>query len=160
MDYDASKVSAAMDYNEHEEEPIILPIPYEDEAAEEARMRAAAAQAELERLKELQNNAAEIVPLPDSSVDIEANQKAAQAEAARKAAEAALAEAEAARKAAEAAVAEAQLALDKKRGIEAAAEAVKTAEITVDSEGNSIVKIKVPKDYDIEFFFRPKASRK
>ncbi len=158
MDFDASKVTAAVE--EYEEEPIILPIPYDDEAAEEARMRAAAAAAELKRLEELQNNAAEIVPLPDAAVDIEANQKAAEAEEARKAAEAALAEAEAARKAAEAAVAEAQLALDKKRGIEAAAEAVKTAEISVDAEGNSIVKIKVPKDYDIEFFFRPKASRK
>lgn len=160
MSYDASKVTAASDYNEYEEEPIILPIPYDDEAAEEARMRAAAAQAELERIEALKNNAAEIVPLPDATVDLEANQKAAEAEAARKAAEAALAAAQEAKRNAEAAVAEAQLALDKKRGLEAAAEAVKTAEVTVDAEGNSYVKIKVPKDYDIEFFFRPKASRK
>ncbi len=160
MEFDASKVTATADFEQLEEDPIILPIPYEDEAAEEARARAAAAKAELERIEELKNNAAEIVPLPDASVDLEANRKAVEAEEARKAAEAALAAAQEAKRAAEAAVAEAQLALDKKRGIEAAAEAVKTAEISVDVEGNSIVKIKVPKDYDIEFFFRPKASRK
>jgi len=150
-----TKVSAAVNYEEYEEEPIILPIPYEDEAAEEARMRAA----EQARLEELQRNAASIVPLPDTNVDAEAARKAAEAEAARKAAEAALAAAQEARRNAEAAVAEAQHALDKKRGIEAAAEAAKTTEITVDSEGNSIVKIKVPKDYDLEFFFRPKAKK-
>ncbi len=159
MSYDATKVTAANADN-YEDEPIILPIPYEDEAAEEARKRAAEAEAELKRLEELRNNAAEIVPLPDAAVDLEANQKAAEAEAARKAAEAALAAAQEAKRNAEAAVAEAQLALDKKRGIEAAAEAVKTAEVTVDAEGNSYVKIKVPKDYDIEFFFRPKAGKK
>lgn len=150
-----TKVSAAVNYEEYEDEPIILPIPYEDEAAEEARMRAA----EQARIEELQRNAASIVPLPDSNVDAEAARKAAEAEAARKAAEAALAAAQEARRNAEAAVAEAQHALDKKRGLEAAAEAVKTAEITVDAEGNSIVKIKVPKDYDIEFFFRPKVRK-
>ncbi len=157
MDFDATKVTAATEYDE---EPIILPIPYEDEAAEEARARAAAAEAELKRLEELKNNAAEIVPLPDANADIEVDRKAAEAEAARKAAEDALAAAQAAKAAADAAVAEAQLALDKKRGLEAAAEAVKTAEITVDSDGNSFVKIKVPKDFDIEFFFRPKSGRK
>ncbi len=150
-----TKVSAAVNFDEYEEEPIILPIPYEDEAAEEARIRAA----EQARLEELKRNAASIVPLPDSSIDAEAARKAAEAEAARKAAEAALAAAQEARRNAEAAVAEAQHALDKKRGIEAAAEAVKTSEITVDAEGNSIVKIKVPKDYDLEFFFRPKTRK-
>ncbi len=150
-----TKVTAATDYNEYEEEPIVLPIPYEDEAAEEARMRAA----EQARLAELQKNAASIVPLPDSSVDEEANRKAMEAENARKAAEDALAAAQRAKQEADAAVAAAQHALDKKRGLEAAAEAAKTTEITVDAEGNSIVKIKVPKDYDLEFFFRPKTKK-
>lgn len=155
MDYDSSKVTATDEYD-YEDEPIILPIPFDDEAAEEARAREAAAKAELERLEELRKNAASIVPLPDASVNSEAVQKAAEAEAARKAAEDALAAAQKARLDAEAAVAAAQRALDKKRGIEAAADAAKAAEITVDTEGNSIVKIKVPKDYDLEFFFRPK----
>ena len=156
MDFDSSKVTAAADYEEYEDDRIILPIPYDDEAAEEARAREAAAKAELERLEALKKNAASIVPLPDASVNSEAAQKAAEAEAARKAAEEALAAAQQARLDAEAAVAAAQRALDKKRGLEAASEAAQAAEITVDSEGNSIVKIKVPKDFDIEFFFRPK----
>jgi len=156
MDFDTSKVTASADYDEYEDEPIILPIPFDDEAAEEARQREAAAKAELARLEELRKNAASLVPLPDAAVTSEAAQKAAEAEAARKAAEAALAAAQQARLDAEAAVAAAQRALDKKRGLEAAAEAAKTAEITVDNEGNSIVKITVPRDYDIEFFFRPK----
>ncbi len=147
-----TKVTAATDYEEYEDEPIILPIPYEDEAAEEARLRAA----EQARIEELKKNAASIVPLPDTGVDEEALRKAQEAETARKAAEAALAAAQKAKQDADAAVAAAQHALDKKRGLEAAAEAAKTTEITVDSEGNSIVKIKVPKDYDLEFFFRPK----
>ena len=156
MEFDSSKITVSSDYDEYEDEPIILPIPFDDEAAEEARAREAAAKAELERLEELRKNAASIVPLPDASVNSEAVQKAAEAEAARKAAEEALAAAQQARLEAEAAVAAAQRALDKKRGLEAAADAAKAAEINVDNEGNSIVKIKVPKDYDIEFFFRPK----
>lgn len=141
-----------------EDDPIILPIPYEDEAAEEARLRAAAAKKRAEQLAELRDNAPEIVPLPFTDEENEITRKKEAAELARRAAEEAAALALEAQQKAEAALLAAQKAALKKSAAEAASIASKQAEISFDENGNSIVKIVVPKNFDMVITFKPKES--
>jgi len=145
--------------DEEEEARIILPIPYEDEAAEEARQRAAAEKEKQAKIDALKNNAPAIVPTGYSSDDsAELMRKKDEAEKARKEYEAALAklkEAEALKESYAAQVAEAEAV---KSGAEQAFKAAQEAEITFDADGNSIVKIVVPKNYDVVFNFKPKKN--
>ena len=150
-----AKVSS---YDEYED-TIILPIPYDDEAAEEARQREAAAKAERERIAALKSIAPEVVP---SGFGAEQNEELARkkeaAESAKAAYEAALAklkEAEALKEAYAAKVVEATAV---KSAAEAAQIAAENAEVDFDEEGNSIVKIRVPKEYDVVINFKPKAK--
>lgn len=139
-------------YDDEEDEPIILPIPYDDENAERARQRAA----ELARMRD---NAPDIVSLNmDEGIDAEISSKTAAAEQARKAAEAAAAAAAAAEKAAADAVQAAEAAARKKAAAEAAAEAAQAADMQFDDNGDCVVRIVVPKDYDLVFTFKPKAK--
>ena len=85
-----AKVSS---YDEYDEEPVIvLPIPYEDEAAEEARQRALEEQAKKERIENLKINAPAVVPTGYSVDDsAELLRKKEEADRAKAAYEAALA---------------------------------------------------------------------
>jgi len=149
-----AKVEFSDDYED--EDRIILPIPYDDEAAEEARQREAEEKA---RMEALQKSAPSIVPTGYSSDEsAELKRRSDEAEKARKEYEAALAklkEAEALKESYAAQVAEAEAV---KSGAEQAFKAAQEAEITFDADGNSIVKIVVPKNYDVVFNFKPKKN--
>ncbi len=142
--------------SDDDEDRIILPIPYDDEAAEEARQREAAEKA---RQAALEASAPSIVSLgysSDESAELQRRaDEAAKARAEYEAALAKLKEAEALKEAYAAQVAEAEAV---KHGAEYAQRAAQEAEITFDENGNSIVKIVVPKDYDIVFNFKPKKN--
>lgn len=152
-----AKVSS---YDEYDEEPVIvLPIPYEDEAAEEARQRALEEQAKKERIENLKINAPAVVPtgysVDDSAELLRKKEEADRAKAAYEAALAKLKEAEAVKEAYDARVAEAAAV---KRAAEEAQIAAQHAVVEFDEEGNSIVKITVPKDYDVVINFKPKKA--
>jgi len=142
--------------DDEDEDRIILPIPYDDEAAAEARQREAEEKA---RLEALQKSAPSIVPTGYSSDEsAELQRRNCEAEKARREYEAALAklkEAEALKESFAAQLAEAEAV---KTGAEEALRAAAEAEITFDENGNSIVKIVVPKNYDIVFNFKPKKN--
>lgn len=145
-------------YDENDDEPVIvLPIPYDDEAAEEARQREAAERERLERIAALKSIAPEIVPSGyTSDQSEELMRKKADADKAKAEYEAALEklkQAEAAKQEYEARVAEAAKI---KQAAEAAQVAANQAEVEFDEEGNSIVKISVPKEYDVVINFKPK----
>lgn len=151
--FDEKAKVTSYEYDE-DDDRIILPIPYDDEAAEEARQREAAEKA---RMEALQASAPSVVTLGYSSdQSAELQRRADEAARARQEYEAALTrlkEAEALKEAYAAQVAEAEAV---KRGAEYAQRAAHEAEITFDADGNSIVKIVVPKDFDIVFSFKPK----
>ena len=145
--------------DEEEEARIILPIPYEDEAAEEARQRAAAEKEKQAKIDALRNNAPAIVPTGYSSDDsAELMRKKDEAEKARKEYEAALAKLKEAEAVKEAFAAQAAEAAAIKLAAEEAQRAAEKAEVTFDDEGNSIVKITVPKNYDVVINFKPKKA--
>lgn len=139
------------------DEPIILPIPYEDEAAEEARSRAAEERAKREKIEKLKSIAPDIVPLgfgADESAELSRrNDEAIKAKEAYEEALRKLKEAEAVK---EAYAARAEEVAAIKRAAEDAQIAVKNAQIDFDADGNSIVKILVPKEYDVIINFKPK----
>ena len=139
------------------DDAIILPIPYEDEAAEEARQREAEERAKRERLAALKSIAPEVVPSgfgADQSAEFaRKKQEAENAKAAYEAALAKLKEAEAIKKAYDEKVLEAAAV---QSAAEAAQIAAQNAVVDFDEAGNSIVKICVPKEYDVVINFKPK----
>lgn len=146
-------------YDDEEEARIILPIPYEDEAAEEARQRAAAEAAEKTRIESLKSNAPVIVPTGYSQDEgAELKRKKEEAEKARKEYEAALAKLKEAEAVKEAFAAQAAEAAAIKLAAEEAQIAAQKAEVTFDAQGNSVVKITVPKNYDVVINFKPKKA--
>ena len=153
-----AKVSSYDDY-EDEEPAIVLPIPYEDEAAEEARQREAEERAKRERLAALKSIAPEVVPSgfgADESAELaRKKQEAENAKAAYEAALAKLKEAEAIKKAYDEKVLEAAAV---QNAAEAAQVAAQNAVVDFDDNGNSIVKIRVPKEYDVVINFKPKSK--
>ena len=151
-----AKVSSYDDYEE-EDPVIVLPIPYEDEAAEEARQRAAEEKARLDRIAALKSIAPEVVPSgfgADQSAEFaRKKQEAENAKAAYEAALAKLKEAEAIKNAYDEKVMEAAAV---QNAAEAAQVAAQNAVVDFDEAGNSIVKIRVPKEYDVVINFKPK----
>lgn len=141
-----------------EEEPrIVLPIPYEDEAAEEARARAAAEKEKAAKLAAFKSNAPIIGSMGYSQDDsAELMRKKQEAEAARKEYEAALAKLKEAEAVKESFASQAAAAAAIKLAAEEAQKAAENAVVDFDANGNSIVKITVPKNYDVVINFKPK----
>lgn len=150
---DEKAIVSTEDYDE----PIILPIPYEDEAAEEARRKAAEEKEKRERVEKMRNIAPQIVPTGFGADENEELQRRKdEADKAKQAYDEALARLKEAEAVKEAYAAREREVIAIKLAAEEAQKAAQNAQVDFDDNGNSIVRITVPKAYDVVINFKPK----